>query len=32
MKKVALFGAGRIGRIHAANLAAMPGIELTAGE
>lgn len=30
MKKVALFGAGRIGRIHAANLAAMPGIELTA--
>jgi myo-inositol 2-dehydrogenase / D-chiro-inositol 1-dehydrogenase len=30
MKKVALFGAGRIGRIHAANLAAMPGIELVA--
>lgn len=30
MKKVALFGAGRIGRIHASNLAAMPGIELVA--
>ena len=30
MKKVALFGAGRIGRIHAANLNAMPGIELVA--
>jgi myo-inositol 2-dehydrogenase/D-chiro-inositol 1-dehydrogenase len=30
MKKVALFGAGRIGRIHAANLSAMPGIELVA--
>jgi len=30
MKKVALFGAGRIGRIHAANLAAMPGISLVA--
>ncbi|MBP6717982.1 MAG: inositol 2-dehydrogenase [Rhodoferax sp.] len=30
MKKVALFGAGRIGRIHAANLSAMPGVELVA--
>jgi myo-inositol 2-dehydrogenase/D-chiro-inositol 1-dehydrogenase len=30
MKKVALLGAGRIGRIHAANLSAMPGIELVA--
>ncbi len=30
MKKVALFGAGRIGRIHAANLSAMRGIELVA--
>lgn len=29
MKNVALFGAGRIGRIHAANLAAMPGIKLS---
>ncbi|MES2979511.1 MAG: inositol 2-dehydrogenase [Pseudomonadota bacterium] len=28
MKHVALFGAGRIGRIHAANLAALPGIKL----
>jgi myo-inositol 2-dehydrogenase/D-chiro-inositol 1-dehydrogenase len=28
MKKVALFGAGRIGRIHGSNLAALPGIEL----
>jgi myo-inositol 2-dehydrogenase/D-chiro-inositol 1-dehydrogenase len=28
MKNVALFGAGRIGRIHAANLAALPGIRL----
>ena len=28
MKRVALFGAGRIGRIHAANLAALPGVEL----
>ncbi|RQP22253.1 inositol 2-dehydrogenase [Piscinibacter terrae] len=28
MKNVALFGAGRIGRIHAANLAALPGITL----
>jgi myo-inositol 2-dehydrogenase / D-chiro-inositol 1-dehydrogenase len=30
MKKVALFGAGRMGHIHAANLAALPGIELIA--
>ncbi len=30
MKKVALFGAGRIGRIHAANLSAMSGIQLVA--
>lgn len=30
MKKVALFGAGRIGRIHATNLSAMPGVELVA--
>lgn len=30
MKKVALFGAGRIGRIHAANLAALPGVQLVA--
>ncbi|MDB5930201.1 MAG: inositol 2-dehydrogenase [Polaromonas sp.] len=30
MKKVAVFGAGRIGRIHAGNLAALPGIELVA--
>ena len=29
MKNVALFGAGRIGRIHAANLAALPGVKLT---
>lgn len=28
MKNVALFGAGRIGRIHAGNLAALPGIQL----
>ncbi len=28
MKNVALFGAGRIGRIHAANLAALPGVQL----
>lgn len=28
MKNVALFGAGRIGRIHAANLATLPGIRL----
>ena len=28
MKNVALFGAGRIGRIHAVNLAALPGVEL----
>lgn len=28
MKNIALFGAGRIGRIHAANLAALPGIRL----
>ena len=30
MKNVALFGAGRIGRIHAANLAALPGVRLKA--
>lgn len=30
MKKVALFGAGRIGRIHAANLAALSGVQLVA--
>lgn len=30
MKKTALFGAGRIGRIHAANLAALPGVQLVA--
>lgn len=30
MKKVAVFGAGRIGRIHATNLAALPGVELRA--
>ncbi|HJV63241.1 MAG TPA: inositol 2-dehydrogenase [Albitalea sp.] len=29
MKHVALFGAGRIGRIHAANLAALPGVKLS---
>ena len=28
MKNVAIFGAGRIGRIHASNLAALPGIKL----
>lgn len=28
MKNVALFGAGRIGRIHAANLAALAGVKL----
>ncbi len=28
MKNVALFGAGRIGRIHASNLAALPGVQL----
>ncbi len=28
MKNVALFGAGRIGRIHAANLAALSGVKL----
>ena len=28
MKQVALFGAGRIGRIHAANLSALPGVQL----
>jgi myo-inositol 2-dehydrogenase/D-chiro-inositol 1-dehydrogenase len=28
MKNVALLGAGRIGRIHAANLAALPGVQL----
>ncbi|MDE2397308.1 MAG: Gfo/Idh/MocA family oxidoreductase, partial [Burkholderiales bacterium] len=28
MKNVALFGAGRIGRIHTANLAALPGVKL----
>ena len=28
MKNVALFGAGRIGRIHASNLAALPGVKL----
>ena len=28
MKNVAVFGAGRIGRIHAANLAALPGVSL----
>ena len=28
MKQVALFGAGRIGRIHAANLAALAGVKL----
>lgn len=30
MKKVALFGAGRIGRIHATNLCTLPGVELVA--
>jgi myo-inositol 2-dehydrogenase / D-chiro-inositol 1-dehydrogenase len=28
MKDIAIFGAGRIGRIHAANLATMPGLRL----
>ncbi|MFM2274857.1 MAG: hypothetical protein RL211_729 [Pseudomonadota bacterium] len=28
MKNVAIFGAGRIGRIHAGNLAALPGVNL----
>jgi myo-inositol 2-dehydrogenase/D-chiro-inositol 1-dehydrogenase len=28
MKNVAVFGAGRIGRIHASNLAALPGVTL----
>jgi myo-inositol 2-dehydrogenase / D-chiro-inositol 1-dehydrogenase len=28
MKKAAIFGAGRIGRIHASNLAALPGVTL----
>ena len=28
MKKVAVFGAGRIGRIHAANIAALAGVQL----
>jgi myo-inositol 2-dehydrogenase/D-chiro-inositol 1-dehydrogenase len=28
MKNVALFGAGRIGRIHGANIAALPGVRL----
>jgi len=28
MKNVAIFGAGRIGRIHAANLAALSGVKL----
>ena len=28
MQNVALFGAGRIGRIHAANLAGLPGVKL----
>jgi myo-inositol 2-dehydrogenase / D-chiro-inositol 1-dehydrogenase len=28
MKNVALFGAGRIGRIHANNIAALPGVKL----
>ena len=28
MKHVAIFGAGRIGRIHASNLAALPGVKL----
>ncbi len=30
MKNVALLGAGRIGRIHASNLAALPGVKLAA--
>ena len=28
MKNVAVFGAGRIGRIHAGNLARLPGVSL----
>ena len=28
MKNVAIFGAGRIGRIHASNIAALPGVKL----
>ena len=28
MKNVAVFGAGRIGRIHASNMAALPGVKL----
>ena len=28
MKNVAVFGAGRIGRIHAGNVAALPGVSL----
>ena len=28
MKNVAIFGAGRIGRIHASNLAALNGVRL----
>ncbi len=28
MKNVAVFGAGRIGRIHASNIAALPGVSL----
>ena len=28
MKNVAVFGAGRIGRIHAGNAAALPGVKL----
>ena len=28
MKNIAVFGAGRIGRIHATNLAAQPGVKL----
>jgi myo-inositol 2-dehydrogenase/D-chiro-inositol 1-dehydrogenase len=28
MKNVAVFGAGRIGRIHAGNVAALPGVAL----
>jgi myo-inositol 2-dehydrogenase/D-chiro-inositol 1-dehydrogenase len=30
MKKIAVFGAGRIGRIHARNLAALSGVQLAA--
>ena len=28
MPEIALFGAGRIGRIHAGNIAAQPGLRL----